>query len=399
MSRSNQLRPQDAPTTAAFYLPQFHSIPENDQWWGEGFTEWTNVARATPLFPGHDQPRVSATPFGEYDLLNPRVLAWQVEEAKAHDVDAFVFYHYWFAGSRLLERPVELFLDSDLDHSFAICWANENWTRRWDGKEKEVLMGQTYGPDSFAEVFESFLPALRDRRYLRRDGAAVLLVHRADHLPDPRRFAAGWRRLAREQGLGELWLVASETHAMTPEQLGFDATAEFPPVGDTTLQTALSRLPRGTVRPFRGRMCSYRALAEGYMGRATPSFARHPTVIPRWDNTARRRDAATLYLGSTPQIYGTWLAHARERERSERGSAGIVFINAWNEWAEGAYLEPDERWGHDYLRMTRWGAAVDDSTQPGTGYTRGRPNVSGLARGAARSALTVVQSLRKRLGR
>jgi lipopolysaccharide biosynthesis protein len=145
---------------------------------------------------------VSATPFGEYDLLNPRVLAWQVEEAKAHDVDAFVFYHYWFAGSRLLERPVELFLDSDLDHSFAICWANENWTRRWDGKEKEVLMGQTYGPDSFAEVFESFLPALRDRRYLRRDGAAVLLVHRADHLPDPRRFAAGWRRLAPRAGPG-----------------------------------------------------------------------------------------------------------------------------------------------------------------------------------------------------
>lgn len=399
MSEQLRSKPSDAPVTAAFYLPQFHSIPENDEWWGKGLTEWTNVARATPLFPGHDQPQVSATPFGEYDLLDPRVMAWQVDQARDHDVDAFVFYHYWFTGSRLLEKPVDQFLNSGLDHSFAICWANENWTRRWDGKEKEVLIGQEYRQDSPAAVFESFLPALRDRRYLRRCGAAVLLVHRADHLPNPQRFAAEWRRLAQEHGVGELWLVASETHSMAPQQLGFDATAEFPPVGDNNLRTALPRLPQGTVSGFRGRMCSYSALADHYMTRTPSSFVRHPTVIPRWDNTPRRRDAATLYLGSTPELYGTWLAHARERERSERGSGGIVFINAWNEWAEGAYLEPDKRWGHDYLEMTRWGAAVDDRARSGVGYTRGRPNVSGLARGAARSALTLVQSLRKRLGR
>ena len=357
------------------------------------------MARATPLFPDHHQPRVSASPFGDYNLLDPRVLAWQVDQARAHDVDAFVFYHYWFSGNRLLEKPVDLFLDSDLDHSFAICWANENWTRRWDGKEKEVLIGQTYGPDSAAQVFDSFVPALRDERYLRKDGAAVLLVHRADHLPDPQRFASQWRRLAREQGFGELWLVASETHAMTPHQLGFDATAEFPPVGDNTLRTALPRLPRGTVSGFRGRMCSYPALVKHYTTRAAASFARHPTVIPRWDNTPRRREAATLYLGSTPQLYGQWLAHARERERSQRGGSGLVFINAWNEWAEGAYLEPDERWGPAYLEMARWGASLDGCGTQDAGYRKGPPNMSGLARGAARSTLTLAQGLGNRFRR
>lgn len=387
------------PTTAAFYLPQFHPIAQNDEWWGVGFTEWTNVARAKPLFPGHYQPQVSATPFGEYDLLDPRVLAWQVELAREYDVDAFVYYHYWFKGQRLLERPVEQFCSSKIDHSFAICWANENWTRRWDGKEREVLIGQEYDADSPAEVFESFLPYLRDERYLRRNGAAVLLVHRADHLPEPQRFAETWRQLSRDHGLGELWLVASETHSMTPLELGFDAVAEFPPVGDNDLGTAVPRLPEGTVAGFRGRMCSYTALADRYMQRPPPDFVRHPTVIPRWDNTPRRLENATLYLGSTPQTYGRWLSHARESEKSLHGEHGLVFINAWNEWAEGAYLEPDQKWGTDYLEMTRWNARPDELTVQQVDWTSGRVNVTGLARGAARSALSKAQGLTKRVRR
>jgi lipopolysaccharide biosynthesis protein len=392
-------RPVDAPLTAAFYLPQFHAIPENDEWWGAGFTEWTNVRRARPLFLGHYQPQVPTTPFGEYDLLSEGVMEWQAELARTHDVDAFVFYHYWFNGKRLLEGPVDRFIQVGIDHSFAICWANENWTRRWDGKEREVLLGQEYTAESPAEVFRSFLPYLRDARYLRRAGGLVLLVHRADHLPEPRRFAETWRRLALEHGLGDLWLVTSETHAMSPEELGFDALAEFPPVGDSDLGTALTRLPVGAVGEFRGRMCSYPALAERYMTRAASEFVRHPTVVPRWDNTPRRLDNATLYVGSSPRLYGEWLTHARETERATRGNDGLVFINAWNEWAEGAYLEPDDRWGMAYLDVTRWGGPAKAAHHEADAWTPGRINFAGLARGSARSVKTMAQSMRGRVRR
>ena len=394
-----EMRSADSPKTAAFYLPQFHTIPENDEWWGEGFTEWTNVRRARPLFEGHYQPQVPDTPFGEYDLLDENVMKWQVELAERYDVDAFVFYHYWFAGRRLLQEPVDRFVQGELSHEFAICWANENWTRRWDGKEREVLLGQRYTADSPSEVFESFLPYLSDPRYLIRDGARVLLVHRADHLPQPRTFAETWRRLAAERGLGELWLVASETHNVSPEELGFDAVAEFPPVGDSDLRTALTRLPAGAVKDFRGRMCSYSALANRYMTRNPASFVRHPTVVPRWDNTPRRMGSATLYVGSTPQLYAQWLAHARRAEGAARGRDGLVFINAWNEWAEGAYLEPDNKWGHAYLDATRWGVSLSELQDGEVLDARGRVNLAGMARGSARSVKTIAESVRERVRR
>lgn len=390
-------RPANAPLTVAFYLPQFHAIPENDEWWGAGFTDWTNVRRARPLFHGHYQPQVPTTPFGEYDLLNEGVMEWQAELARTHDVDAFVFYHYWFNGKRLLDGPVDRFVQGGIDHGFAICWANENWTRRWDGKEREVLLGQEYTTESPAEVFRSLLPYLRDTRYLRRADALVLLVHRADHLPEPRRFAETWRRLALEHGLGDLWLVASETHAMSPEELGFDALAEFPPVGDSDLGTALTRLPVGAVGEFRGRMCSYPALAERYRTRAASEFVRHPTVVPRWDNTPRRLENATVYVGSSPRLYGEWLTHARETERAIRGNDGLVFINAWNEWAEGAYLEPDDAWGMAYLDVTRWCSSPMAAHHEADAWIPGRINFAGLARGSARSAMTIAQSMRGRV--
>ena len=223
------IRPADAPVTAAFYLPQFHAIPENDEWWGEGFTEWTNVGRAEAMFPGHRQPVRPAGPHGHYNLIDPAVVAWQTDLATRHDVDAFVYYHYWFDGHRLLDRPLDNYLQTEHSHPFAICWANENWTRRWDGKEREVLMAQNYGPNTPTDVFQSFLPYLSDPRYLRVGGKALLLVHRADHLPEPRWFADEWRALADAHGIGELWIVASETWAgVDPNVLGFDAVAEFP---------------------------------------------------------------------------------------------------------------------------------------------------------------------------
>lgn len=372
------------PVTAAFYLPQFHSIPENDEWWGEGFTEWRNVARATPLFEGHHQPARPQTPFGEYSLLDPNVVAWQTKLAAEHDVDAFIYYHYWFDGQRLLEQPLDRYLNTDIEHGFAICWANENWTRRWDGKQHDVLMGQRYDDGTPREVFASFVPYLSDPRYLRLDGRAVLMVHRADQLPNPAAYAETWRAEAARLGLGELWLVASETtHGLDPRALGFDAIAEFPPVGDSTLGTLLRRRPVDVVRGFKGRLNSYKRLMDAYVSRAQPRFVRHPCVVPRWDNTPRRGQNATCFVGATPSAYAHWLRRARESESALRGTKGLVLINAWNEWAEGAYLEPDDRYGMKYLEATRWaGPSLANGPVPRLSRV---PNLAGFVRAAAGS--------------
>jgi hypothetical protein len=353
-----------SPSVVAFYLPQFHPIPENDQWWGAGFTEWTNVRRARPLFSGHDQPGRPSGPFGEYSLLDRNVVEWQVGLAGANGVDAFCYYHYWFDGKRLLEQPLDNYLTSSLSMPFCISWANENWSRRWDGKDREVLIAQRYDRDTPQAFFDSVMPYLADRRYLRVDDRAVLLVHRVDHLPDPRLFAQTWRRRARAEGLGELWLVASETsYPLDPRSLGFDAVAEFPPVGDNNLRSAALRPPAALDRRFRGRVLSYDRLASYYMKRARPPFCRHRGLVPRWDNTARRGLNGTVFVGGGPKSYAQWLEFAREQEAADRGANGMIFVNAWNEWAEGAYLEPDCRFYNQYLDATRAsGAAIESVT-------------------------------------
>jgi lipopolysaccharide biosynthesis protein len=386
---------QGRPVTAAFYLPQFHQIPENDEWWGDGFTEWTNVRRARPLFDGHTHPISPTSPIGEYDLTDTTSIAWQVQAAQANDVDAFVYYHYWFAGKRLLERPLDMYLDSEHDMPFAICWANENWSRRWDGKDRELLLAQNYDDDSARAVFESFLPYLQDQRYLRLDGKLLLLVHRVDHLPVARRYSDVWRQLATEAGLGELWLVASETVAgLNPGAYGFDAVAEFPPVGDNNLGTVVPRRPSGTSKNFRGRIGSYERLARRYMNRRLPDFPVHRGLVPRWDNTARRGEAATVFIESSPALYGKWLSAARTSEQEARGSGGVVFINAWNEWAEGAFLEPDATFGDRYLRATRWDWEPDSiDFDARSAQARGSLNVRGVATASAASLRNSFRSL------
>lgn len=344
------------PRTVAYYLPQFHAIPENDEWWGKGFTEWVNVRRATPKFRGDDHPR-RAGELGEYDLSDVKVMHQQAQMAKENGVDAFCFYFYWFGGERLLERPVEQYLAEGPDFPFCLSWANESWSRRWDGKEHESLITQKYGNSTAAEIFEDFLPYLRDARYLRVDSAAVILVHRIDQIPGGDEYATTWRRLADEAGVGPLRLIASETHpGVTPSPHGFDAVSEFPPVGSNTLASALLMPPRDLVRSFTGRLMSFRRMAQRFRRRDIPAFARHRAVAPGWDNSARRGDAATIYVGSTPHEYHDWLTHARLFEQRLRGENGLVFVNAWNEWAEGAYLEPDASSGRSYLHATRWGA-------------------------------------------
>ncbi|MBC7594096.1 MAG: glycoside hydrolase family 99-like domain-containing protein, partial [Kineosporiaceae bacterium] len=387
-----QLRPR----TVAFYLPQFHTIPQNDEWWGAGFTEWSNVAKATPLFDGHDHPR-RVGELDEYDLTEVQVMHNQAALAYDADIDAFCFYFYWFGGTRLLEKPLDNYLERGPDFPFCISWANESWTRRWDGKDKESLIAQEYSSSTAIDVFDSFLPYLTDPRYLRVGGAAVIVVHRADHLPAGQNFGEIWKQRAKELGIGELHLIAAETNSgIDPRVLKFDAVSEFPPVGSNTLNAARLRPPKGLTPGFRGRLMSYPRLARSFMRRPESQFVRYRGVAPSWDNSARRHENATIYADASPYEYKKWLTHARAYESSERGSNGLVFVNAWNEWAEGAYLEPDVTNGRMYLEATKLtgGVSIPQPSQPLSGPV----NVAwirSLALAAAGSAIKMLRDTRR----
>lgn len=336
----------------AFYLPQFHPIAENDAWWGAGFTEWTNVRRARPVFDGHSQPAVP-TDLGYYDLRDPQVLLEQSRLASEAGLAGFVFYHYWFAGRRLLERPVNDFLSSAIDFPFALSWANENWSRRWDGKKRDILIAQNYATTSPADLWRDLEPYVSDDRYIHVGDARLLLVHRPTHIPRIREWVRGLRHAAAASGR-TLYLCAVGSQPLpSPSSLGFDAGVKFPPLGLIDLKCRPDALPPGLSPAFRGNLLEYRRAASCTVA-TSPRGRWHESVMPGWDNTARRAHRATIFLGSTPERYGSWLAEAIEREHAWADeSTSMVFVNAWNEWAEGAYLEPDATHGTKYLDMTR----------------------------------------------
>ncbi|MHB8079555.1 MAG: glycoside hydrolase family 99-like domain-containing protein, partial [Candidatus Krumholzibacteriia bacterium] len=334
----------------AFYLPQFHPIPENDAWWGPGFTEWTNVARSRPAFPGHDQPRLPGE-LGFYDLRLPEVMAAQAALARAHGVDAFCHYHYWFGGRRLLETPVERMLASGRpDLPFCLCWANESWTRAWDGRSDEVLLAQTYGEDDDRAHARDLLRFFRDPRYLRVAGRPVFLVYRPSRLPDAARSAAVWREEAARAGLPGLYLCGVESFLEDrgdPAAWGFDAAVEFQPdwanLGEPLRNPAFGR----------HRVHDYADFVARQAAKPAPGWRRHPCVTPRWDNTARRPADSVVLLNAEPRLYGEWLATALAAQSALPPDARLVFVNAWNEWGEGCHLEPDLVAGRAWLEATR----------------------------------------------
>ena len=337
----------------AFYLPQFHRIPENDRWWGEGFTEWTNVRKARPNFVGHYPPHVPGE-LGYYDITDPALRAAQADLARAHGVHGFCYYHYWFNGRRLLERPLDAVVASGApDFPFCVCWANENWTRRWDGLESEILMEQVYGREDSRAFFESLVPLLRDRRYVRVDGRPLLLVYKAALIPQLPQTVAMWREQARAAGFDDVYLVACQTVGETdPVRLGFDAGCEFPPHGHNAIW--LNARMRLTNPAFNGLVTSYKSQVVQSLERPPTDFKLFRTVMPTWDNTARRQDRGTIFVGSSPELFEYWVermaAHTRERFA---GDERLLFVNAWNEWGEGCHLEPDARYGRQYLEALR----------------------------------------------
>jgi lipopolysaccharide biosynthesis protein len=358
-----------SPRLVAFHLPQFHPTPENDEWWGPGFTEWTNVAKARPLFPGHDQPHLPAD-LGFYDLRLQEARRAQADLARQYGISAFCYHYYWFSGRRLLDEPlVGMLRDPGMEMPFCLSWANENWTRRWDGRDREVLIAQDYAPDNARRFIEDALPFLADPRYLRHEGRPLLVVYRPQAIPEVGRWLDVWREHALRTGLGELHLCGALTHDNTDVLgMGFDSGVEFPPHNARLARLAINdEIPFAD--PMRGFVVRYRDFADEYL-RTTHAGGRvFRTVVPRWDNTPRLGDRGLVLAGSSPHNYGVWLQRAIElAEREQHGAEQLVFVNAWNEWAEGCHLEPDQRHGRSFLEVTRqvldgrWPAQASDWT-------------------------------------
>jgi O-antigen biosynthesis protein len=344
------------PKIIAFYLPQFHPFPENNQWWGHGFTEWTNVAKTKPNFTGHYQPRYPAD-LGYYDLRLPQVLAQQAALASRYGVGGFCFYYYWFNGNRLLEQPLEQMLKSkEPDFPFCLCWANENWTRRWDGLDHEVLMAQAHSPEDDTAVIKDLIRYFKDDRYIRIDGRPLLLVYRVALFPDFAKTAACWRDICRFAGIGEIYLSSVESFddvngSRDPGTFGCDASVEFPPHGMAEAIAPPSPILNAA---FKGTVANYNDVAVRFATRPAPPYTRFRSVMPGWDNTARRQDTSFCFDNSTPGAFQAWLEASLEQTHLDRfGDEKLVFLNAWNEWAEGAYMEPDKRFGHTYLEAVR----------------------------------------------
>jgi len=361
----------------AFFLPQFHPIAENDLWWGKGFTEWTNVTRASPQFADHHQPQLPGE-LGFYDLRLDEVREQQAALAREYGIHGFCYYYYWFQGRRILERPLQSMLDTGRpDFPFCICWANENWTRRWDGLEADVLLRQEHNEATDLAFIQDVLPILKDPRYIRVKGSPLLLVYRASLLPDPANTTANWRRACQEAGLGTIHLCAVETPGLNdPNAIGFDSAAQFPP---HRMQTCpAEQLVQNLSPDFKGRLHDYEWTVADEVNAPAAPYRRFRGVMTGWDNTARRGTAANIFVNSSPQAYEVWLrgivdATKRDLPAGER----LLFINAWNEWAEGAHLEPDLKFGRAYLEATRRALTGTSDWQTLVDYASRRGELSG----------------------
>ena len=349
----------DAPRKArvfAFYLPQFHPIPENDEWWGKGFTEWTNSTRGLPRFSGHYQPHLPSA-LGFYDLRREEVMAEQIALARQAGISGFSFYYYNFNGKRLLERPINTFLArQDWDFEFCLTWANENWTRRWDGLESDILMSQDYLPGHDLDLVEDLARHFADRRYIRILGRPLFILYRPGIIPEAAERIATWRRLLAEiYGEYPLIYMALGFDDHDPYEYGLDGAIEFPPhklaLGLPELTPSL-----GAYDPaFAGNYFSYDDLIAASVAVDPPEYPLIRTAVPMWDNEARKPGRGMGFVDASPAKYEHWLSVLMDyaQEYPVHKTNPMVFVNAWNEWAEGAHLEPDIYWGHAYLNATK----------------------------------------------
>lgn len=350
------------PKCIAFYLPQFHPIPENDRWWGLGFTEWTNVTKAKPLFRGHYQPHLPAD-LGFCDLRLSEVRESQAALAKEYGIGGFCYYHYWFNGNRLLDRPFNEVLQTRRpEFPFCLCWANEPWSRRWLGEERDVLMPQAYSENDDRNHAKWLVPAFLDSRYIKVDGRPLFLIYRPNHIPNINSFVSRFSLAVFEKVGVKPYMVAVDAHApgFDFRSLGFDRNLTFQPqlsVSPGAFYDGPSN--RRLLRNLGLGVCSrslrlYDDTTErDRMADAERSYDAIPCCYVSWDNSARRGKNGIVYINNSPETFRVGLRRAIARAKSANPSEQFVFINAWNEWAEGNHLEPDARWGRSFLEVVR----------------------------------------------
>lgn len=352
---------KDCSKLIAFYLPQYHRIPENSHWWSPGFTEWTNVVKGRPNYDGHYQPHLPRE-LGFYDLSNVDVMREQAELARLYGIDAFCFYYYWFSGRRILDAPIDNFLNSDIEMDYCLCWANENWTRTWDGDSRSILMEQKYLESDPPEFIRSLLPHFSDNRYIKVDGKPMLVVYRAKDIPNVEKVFEVWRQITKDAGFPGLHIVAVDFYDITrPDEVGADALAEFPPHKFNGPATIPDKVPQFTNPDFGGGIVDYAKVMVQSANRPEPDFTLYRGILPSWDNTARRQNTPTILHGSAPEIFGEWLRYIRAytRKKFQNRADPFIFVNAWNEWGEGCHLEPDQKWGLGYLEAVNSSAWFD----------------------------------------
>jgi lipopolysaccharide biosynthesis protein len=334
----------------AIYLPQYHSIPENNKAWGEGFTEWTNVRKAKPLFEGHYQPHEPHEDVGYYDLSDPTVLVKQADMAKKFGISGFAFYHYWFNGKRLLETPLDNMLKASTpDFPFLYIWANENWSKRWDGSENEIIQEQHYSSEDDLEHIRFLCKnVFSDKRYITIDDKPVFIVYRSELLPDIKETARIWREESKRCGYKDLYLVRVENFRddINPLEIGFDAAMEFAPdvkkspfVINTINENAIIDYPSSINR---------RSL------KIDKNFTWFRCVYNGWDNSARKERNAGVFVNNSPNVFQQFFYRTVQyTKRVLPENQQFIFINAWNEWAEGCHIEPDKKNGYAYLNAVR----------------------------------------------
>lgn len=362
--------------TICFYLPQFHPIPENNDWWGAGFTDWNNVVKGRPRFAGHYQPHLPAD-LGFYDLRMEETRVAQAELARMYGIEGFCYYHYWFKGKRLLERPLDDMVASGKPNfPFCLCWANQTWSRTWSGRDQDVLIEQDYDAADHANHIDWLTTVFKDPRYICVEGRPLFLVYLGEDIPEVTSVLAAWRESAVEKMGVEPWICAvrtgfSKLNSAGILALGFDGVVEFEPnrkhfpaaknttghVVAITQKLLPSRLydilrnSRWLRRRTLNTIVDYSAYVDLALARPELDSNTFPCVFPSWDNTARRT-SATIVENNDPDAYQRWLADAISRVEARAPDKRLVFVNAWNEWAEGCHLEPDERHGTAFLQAT-----------------------------------------------
>jgi len=336
----------------ALYLPQFHEIPENNEWWGKGFTEWVNTRKSKPRFEGHYQPREPHADIGYYSLDNADTIRNQAKLAKKHGIFGFCIYYYWFSGKKLLETPIELIFNSkDIDINYCLCWANENWSRAWDGQNNNVLIGQNYSSDNDVRFIEDLKKYIEDKRYIRIDSKPLISVYRIYNLPDPANTIRTWRKWCRDNGIGEICIAAFRSCEYA-DKFGkideIDYEVEFVPHG--LYFPAADKIPSAYCYDYR-KAADYIIKGNGIAEKQKKPVFR--SVMFGWDNSSRRAVDYSIWAGFSIKKYYEWVRYCvRYTRRNFDADKRFIFINAWNEWAEGTYLEPDVKFGYTNINTT-----------------------------------------------